>query len=206
MTDSRYLGGFMGMDVEQACWLEKNVEGWKYVLDIMARLACKHPQTAYAGLHKSLHQEWDFVQRTTPDIGTAFQPVEDALQAAFLLDLSKGATSQIPGRVVTCLPVNQAGIALPDPTQTVKDNWTASCVITGHLVAALRGTAEFWLGYHDLLIGEVRDEIRQRHAEDTETALGEAQAVASTEDARRMGQIMRTGAWLSVLPSTINGT
>ena len=146
------------------------------------------------------------MQLITLDMGTMFQPVDNELRNAFLPSLFKRASSQILRIAVTGLPVNQAGIALPDPTQTVKDNWTASCVITGHLVAALRGTAEFWLGYHDLLIGEVRDEIRQRHAEDTETALGEAQAVASTEDARRMGQIMRTGAWLSVLPSTINGT
>ena len=55
-----------------------------------------------------------------------------------------------------------------------------SFVIKGHLVAALHGAAEFLSGYHDLLMGDCRDEIRRRHAEDAETALGEAQAAVST--------------------------
>ena len=39
-----------------------------------------------------------------------------------------------------------------------------------------------------------------------ETALGEAQSVTSTKDARQMGRITQTGAWMSVLLSTVNGT
>ena len=33
------------------------------------------PKTAYAGLQKSLQQEWDFMQRVTPYIGMALQVV-----------------------------------------------------------------------------------------------------------------------------------
>ena len=59
-----------------------------------------------------------------------FQPVEDALCDVFLPNLLKGATSKIPGRSVTSLPVKYSGIALPYPTQTNGANWMASCVIT----------------------------------------------------------------------------
>ena len=55
-------------------------------------------------------------------------------------------------------------------------------------------------------MGEGRDEIHWQHAEAAETALGEARATAFTEDACHMGRIMQTGAWMSVLPSTVNGT
>ena len=51
---------------------------------------------------------------------------------------------------------------------------------------------------------EGRDEIHQRHAKDAEKALGEAQAAASTEDVHSMVWTAQIGAWLSVLPSTIN--
>ena len=91
--------------------------------------------TLHYTLHKSHH--------VTPDKGTAFQLVEDALQEAFLSDLFKGATSQILGRTVTSMPVKQSGIALLDPTQTTRANCTASCVITRHLVSAIQGMAEF---------------------------------------------------------------
>ena len=71
----------------------------------------------------------------------------------------QGDTHQVPERAITGIAVKQAGIALPEPTQTALNNWTASCVITGHLVASLRGTAEFRLGDHALLMGEGREEI-----------------------------------------------
>ena len=109
--------------------------------------------------------------------------MEDVLREAFLLYLFKGYTYQTPGRVFTGLPVNQSGIALTKPTQTAGANWTASCVITGHFIAALCRTAEFRSGYHVLLMVEGRDAIRQVHMKVVETALGEAWAAVSTDDA-----------------------
>ena len=131
--------------------------------------------------------------------------MEENLRNTLLPYLVKGDKYQIPGRVVTGLPVNQAVIALPKPTMTTGSNWTASCVITGHLIAALRGTAEFWSGDHALLMVEGRDEIRRRHAEAAEMALGEDQSTTSMEDALRMVQITRTREWLSVITYTANG-
>ena len=55
------------------------------------------------------------------------------------------------------------------------------------------------------MIGEARDEIHWQHAEATDTALVEAQTDVPKEDARRMGWITKTGEYLSVLHSTING-
>ena len=103
-----------------------------------------------------------------------FQPIEDALRNDFLLYLFKGATYQIPGRAVTGMPVNQAGMSLPYPTETFRSKLTASCFITGHLVPGLHGKVEFWSVYHALFMVEGRDEICWRHAEATETAMGEA--------------------------------
>ena len=104
-------------------------------------------------LQKYLQQDWSFVQRVTPDIGMAFQVVEDSLRDIFLPDLFQGATAQIPGSSITSLPVKQSGITLPDPNRTVGANWAASCIITGHLVTALLGTAEFRSGDHALMMG-----------------------------------------------------
>ena len=125
------------------------------------------------------------VFRTThhPDIGMALKLVEDELWDTFLPSLFQGATSQIPGRAITGLPVKQAEIALPDPTRAAEVNWAASCVITGHLFAELHGTAEFRSGDHALLMGEGREEIQRRHAEEAETTLGEARDAASKPDA-----------------------
>ena len=119
----------------------------------LTRVAFRRPQTIYAGLKKSFHQEWAFVQCVTPYIGVAFQVVEDALRDIFLPSLFQEFTTYIPGREITSLMVEQVKIALPNPTWTAGANWMSSCVITGHLIAALHGTAKFRSGDHALLIG-----------------------------------------------------
>ena len=105
------------------------------------------------------------MQCVTPDIGMAFQAVENSLWDMFVPDLFQKATSQIHGRAITGLPVKQARIALSDPTRTAEANRTEYFVIKGHLVAALRRIDEFRSVYHALLMGERKDEIWQRHTE-----------------------------------------
>ena len=145
------------------------------------------------------------MKRVTPDIGMEFQVVEDALRDIFLPDLFQGDTSHIPGREIYGLPVKQNGIALPYPTRTVGENWTASCVVTGHLVVDLRGTAKFRSDDHALLMREGREEIRRRYTEESKIFLEEAWAAASKPYAQQMGRIHQTGAWMLVLPSPVNG-
>ena len=84
---------------------------------------------------------------------------DDVSDRGHLLDLFKGVISQIPGIEVTGLTFNQAGISLPDPTQTARANWTLSYVITVHIVESLRGTDDFWSGDHALLVGYYRNNI-----------------------------------------------
>ena len=66
------------------------MEGRKNSVAIMAGVAGKHLQTAYAGLQMSLQQEWAFVQRITPAKEIAFHPVEDMLRDVFLPAIFKG--------------------------------------------------------------------------------------------------------------------
>ena len=119
------------------------IKGWTESVSILSGVAPKHPQSAYAGLQKSLQQEWAFVQWVTPGVGDSFGYVETALKETFVPALFKGMRESVPEREVTRLPVKQAGLALLGPSQMAPENWTASCVITGHLVAALRGQVEF---------------------------------------------------------------
>ena len=92
VTGSRYIGGFVGMKAIQVRWLEEKVEVWRASVAIMSGVAGNHLQTTYVGLQKSLQQEWALVQHFTPDIWTAFQPMEDALCKKFPMALFKGAT------------------------------------------------------------------------------------------------------------------
>ena len=66
VTGHRYLGGFMGDVSAEREWLGNKIQGWKESVAILAGVALKHPQSAYAGLQKSLQQDWAFLQRVTP--------------------------------------------------------------------------------------------------------------------------------------------
>ena len=74
VTGHRYLGGFLGDVSLEKEWLATKVEGWTASIATLAGVALKHLQSAYAGLQKSLQQEWDFLQRLTPGVGAAFAP------------------------------------------------------------------------------------------------------------------------------------
>ena len=79
------------------------------------------------------------MQRVTPDIWDAFILVETALWDTFVPALFQGVGEGTPGRGVTRLSLKQAVLDLVDPTNVAPKNWEVSYVITGHLVAALRG-------------------------------------------------------------------
>ena len=113
-----YLWGFARTEAEKTRCLGEKVDGWQNLMATLDGVARRHPQAAYAGLLKSLQQEWAFVQHINLGIGMEFQAVEDELRDTFLLYLFQGATSHIPGREINSLPVKQAGTALPNPNQT----------------------------------------------------------------------------------------
>ena len=172
----------------------------------LARVARKHPQYAHVGLHKSLQKEWSFVQRLTPGIRYAFGPVEEAMQETFGLALFQGLGEGAPGRGVTRLPVKQAVLTLPDTANTAPENWTASCVITGHLVAALRGQVDFWMADHSACLQEGQTAEQKQKVLLSEVALEETIAAPPAQGARCLQYATKTGDWLKMQPSTVNGT
>ena len=137
------MGGFINDAAAEREWLAEKVQGWTESVNVLAGVAHKHLQSVYVGLKNSLQQEWAFVQRLTPGVGGAFGPVEEALQEIFFPAFFQGLLERLPTRENTRLPVKQAGLALPDLVETAPENWTAYCVIIGHLVAAIRGKVVF---------------------------------------------------------------
>ena len=89
------------------------------------------------------------MQRVNPDIGDAFRLVYMALWDAFVPEVFQGVVEETPGWGVTRLPVKQTVLELPDIIKTSTENLIVSCVITGHLVAALMGQGKFKNADHD---------------------------------------------------------
>ena len=108
---------------------------------------------------------------------------EKALQDNFVPALFEGLGEGAPERGVTRLPVKQAGLALLDPNLTAPENWTASCVIKGHLFAALRGQVEFWTADHSAFLWEGRTAVQRRSTQQAEDALAAKIAGAPVQGA-----------------------
>ena len=140
-----------------------------------------------------------------PGVGEASGPVEEALWEIFVPALFKVLKEGVPERENTRLTVKKAGLALPDAVQTAPENWRASCVITGHLVAALRGQVVFRTADHSACLWVGRMAVRQRGEKRAEEVLTVALEGAQVLQTSRMRQAEKTGAWLTVLPSTVNG-
>ena len=146
------------------------------------------------------------MQRATPGMGNAFEPVEKALRETFVPVLFKGLGDGVLERGVTRLPVKQAGLDLPDPYQISPENQTASFVITGHLVAALRGQMEFRTADQSACLREGRTAVWRRGQRRVEEALTAALERAPVQHAHHLRRATKAGAWLIVQPSTVNGT
>ena len=117
-------------------------------------------------------------------IGDALVPTEKALRETFLPALFEGLGEGAPERRVTRMPVKQAGLVLPDPTLTAPENWTASCVITGHLVTALRGQVEFRMADYSACLLEGQTVAQRRSTHWAEEALAETIAGSPVQGAR----------------------
>ena len=97
-------------------------------------------------------------------------------------------------------------MALPDPTQTAPENWQASCVITGHLVSALRGQISFRTADHAACLRDGRAAVRRQNAAKAVASLETTIARAPVDVTHRLRRATKIGAWLTVQPSTVNGT
>ena len=95
---------------------------------------------------------------------------------------------------------------IPNPTLYNWENWTASFEITGHLVAALLRQTEFKTGYHAMLLWDGLGGVWCRHVQYAQTALEEAIVASPALYAHQLQWGTKTLAWLTVSPSTANGT
>ena len=119
------------------------------------------------------------------------------LREAFILALFHGLGEGTPGRGVTCLPLKQVSLDIPDLTKTAPEKWTVYCVIKGHIFTVLRGQEEFRTANHSDYLREGREEVRNRSVLQTEEALAETLGGAPVQDARQLWRAKNTG-WKTV--------
>ena len=74
---NRYLGGYIGSKQGKEEWIVPQVKAWADAVKILARVAKKYPQAAYAGFCFSLQCEWDYISRIVPGVAPYLAPLEE---------------------------------------------------------------------------------------------------------------------------------
>ena len=212
-TGHRYLGGFIGDLKTRDEWLSTRLSDWTSGILELADAAQKYPQSAYAGLQKSLQHEWAFLQRVLPDIGNHFETIEEAIADVFLPALfgEQSFDENDYRRPLTALPVRFAGLGLPNPTKSSSANYEASTLVCSHLIQAVQGKISFQSADHLSTKQDVLAELRPRREEAYKSTMTSLLSALPNADgkgmlSRSIGRAGDTGQWLSCMPSTVSGT
>ena len=206
-TGARYLGSFIGETTERDGWISSKVDTWVHSISKLAGAAHAYPQSAYSALQRSVQQEWQYLQRTTPDIESCFAPLEMAIQGEFLPALFGETVDDGDYRLeLAHLPVKYSGMALPNPIKTAKQNHQASKDVCSHLISALNDESAFETAVHTQTMAAAKAAIQASkdcmHQQELKRITDPMQAATKRTILR--GQ--ETGQWLQIPPSYINGT
>jgi hypothetical protein len=178
----RYVGGYIGTKESREEWLLPQIQKWKEGVETLARVARRFPQTAYAGLSKSLQSEWQYLHRVLPDCAASFEPIEEALRKDFLPAIFQ--EREIGDlRPLLGLAVSNAGVGISDPTRTADDAHRTSIACTSHLSSTLRAGEALDAHLHARHVGTERRQCQRLRKESELASL--AVVVAAATPAKR---------------------
>ena len=203
---TRYLGSYIGADGERGSWLDPKIQEWVAGIKVMGDVARRYPQTAYAGMTRSLQCEWLYLQRVLPDCSDVFKPLEEALRSHYLPALLGLTEVSDRLRERLKLPVRNGGLGIPNPCETSDALFEASEAMTSSLTASLLDASiDFDVERYLKQSREARDICRaQRHGR-LELELQQYLSTSSAEEARLAERSGETGVWLTTIPHTFNG-
>ena len=211
MEGCRYLGGFIGSEAALDDWLLPKIDQWVESIKIFGRIAKRYPQTAFAGLSKSLQMEWNYVQRIIPSISDKFVLIEKALTEHFLPALFGEGEVIGPAVIadlwdILCLPVKHAGLGIFNPAHQADHNFQVSESITKDISTSLRDNSELdAMVHYDTATAMLRAE-KVAHNDQFQIAYNSYCEQKPTSDSRRLKRARLTGGWLTLFPNSLNGT
>ena len=204
-TGTRYLGGYIGCEDGRDKYITKKVLSWESTVRELAMVANQHyPHSAYTGLTKSLQHQWTYFQRVIPNIAHLFDPVENAITGSFIPAIY-GESVRDSIRLLASLPVKCAGLAITNPVSTSQANYNASTLVCSHLPQAIQGKSEFYELVHQGCLMSHHRTTALREDAATATLLTILEKL-NPKDRRIITRGCQTGAYLSAVPSSINGS
>ncbi|KAI2492332.1 hypothetical protein MHU86_22238 [Fragilaria crotonensis] len=202
----RYLGGFVGSGAAEAAWVDPQVQQWIEVSTASRRQrgGTHRPPTPVCRSHSG---GWQYLQRVTPDIAPAFAPLEAAIATVFLPALLATTAEEVAKlRPLLALPTRLGGLGIPDPTTTGDFCFAASKESTTLLQRTLVTGDRLCATEHRRDASRGRLAAKASRSRVQASRLDAILASSRPLEKRRIVRSAATGAWLSTLPSLLNGS
>ena len=81
------------------------MDGWSDGICTLVQVSRKHLLATYAGLQRSLKQEWSIVQCSNQGLSEYFQPAETVLHEEFPTEIFLRGMEAMLGRKITGFPI-----------------------------------------------------------------------------------------------------
>ena len=130
---ARHLGAVIGSEDFKNEYISNQVAGWEDSLRNLVRIGKTHPHLAYSNFTRNLKFKWNYVQRTVPDIGKLFEPLEEIIRHE-LIPVLLGTSVSDKERCLLALPVRMGGLGLDNPVETANHAYSNSRYCTEPLV------------------------------------------------------------------------
>jgi hypothetical protein len=131
---ARDLGGVIGADLFVQSYVKDKVTNFAKELELLSTIADTAPHAAHSAFFHGIRHRWMFLQRTVPNIATAFEPLESIIREKFIPALLGGHLVSDNERALLSLPGRNGGFGLVNPVQTCEDQYAESKLLSATLV------------------------------------------------------------------------
>ena len=111
---TRHLGAAIGTPSFRAKFVEKKVNNWVSALKRLSEIAKSQPHAAFAVFTHCLQSQWTFVSRSTPEVASLLQPLEEEIRLSFIPSLLRRNVND-EERVLLSLPARLGGMGILNP-------------------------------------------------------------------------------------------
>ena len=133
-TEGRsHLGAALGTREYIEQYVNKKVTEWCSELEKLTSIEETQPHAAYAAITHGLASKWNYISRTTPNIGNLLNPIEDTLRTKLIPSLTGRPPPNDAERDLLALPVRLGGIGVSNPSKRPSEEFVASLQVTGPL-------------------------------------------------------------------------
>jgi hypothetical protein len=175
-------------------WLDPKVKKWVAGVEILARIASRFPQTAYAGLALSLQAKWQYICRVVPGAEHYLGPIVTAICKKFipaLLQVSDPVDDTF--RQLLLQGVKFGRLALWNPVTSAPHLHQSSVNACGILVKALHFGRGLNAKAHKACVREVGNQGCKARLQEEETYLKGGKLSGGRKTAKQLEQWARQG-------------